>query len=285
MRLGIIGGSGLYALESLSDGQWVEVDTPWGAASDALLLGHIGPTEVVFLPRHGRGHRLLPSEINARANIAALKAAGCTALLSLSAVGSFDAGLPPGSFAIVTQYIDRTVRGDRSFFGDGIAAHVAFGDPVCADLSRLAGEAGDTLGIAPRRGATYVAIEGPQFSTRAESQAFRTMGAQVVGMTNLPEARLAREAELCYASVAMVTDYDSWQDNREGVDVAAIVQVMNANAESARRLVARVAEHFGEHRCTQGCARALDHAVITAREHWPQRTRARLMGVAGRVLA
>ena len=282
-RLGLIGGSGLYRMPALADGDWIDVDTPWGKPSDALLLGTIGGRDVAFLPRHGRGHRLAPDEINYRANIAALKSAGCSEVLALSAVGGFRDDLPPGSFVLVDQYVDRTIRGGRSFFGDGIVAHVGFGHPTCARLGQSVAEGLGALGLPHRIGGTMLVIEGPQFSTRAESRAHRAAGLDVVGMTGLPEARLAREAELCYASVAMVTDLDAWADTH--VDVAEIVRIVGENAGRAQALVVDVA---GRHpaatiACPHGCGHALDTAIITARDHWPEPTRRRLATIAPRI--
>ena len=281
-RLGLIGGSGLYKMPALADGDWIDVDTPWGKPSDALLIGSIGDREVAFLPRHGRGHRLAPGEVNYRANIAALKAAGCTEILALSAVGGFDADVAPGSFVLVDQYIDRTVRGGRSFFGDGIVAHVAFGRPTCARLGDAVARALAADGGPHRIGGTMLVIEGPQFSTRAESLLHRNWGCHVVGMTGLPEARLAREAELCYASVAMVTDHDAWSDH--DVDVASILAVMDANVARAQALVVAVAGLAdGGAGCPQGCDHALDGAVITARDAWPVSITRRLAALAPRI--
>lgn len=281
-RLGLIGGSGLYRMPALADGEWIEVDTPWGKPSDALLIGTIGGREVAFLPRHGRGHRIAPHEVNYRANIAALKAAGCTEILAVSAVGGFDEAVPPGSFVLVDQYIDRTVRGGRSFFGEGIVAHVAFGRPTCARLGQAVTQALAADGRPHRIGGTMLVIEGPQFSTRAESLLHKGWGCDVVGMTGLPEARLAREAELCYASVAMVTDHDAW--SAHDVDVAAVITTMDANVARAQALVTAVAAMAeGGNGCPQGCDHALDGAVITAREAWPAVTKRRLAMLAPRL--
>ncbi|MBP8235153.1 MAG: S-methyl-5'-thioadenosine phosphorylase [Rhizorhabdus sp.] len=281
-RLGLIGGSGLYRMPGLSDGEWIEVETPWGAPSDALLMGELAGREVAFLPRHGRGHRLAPGEVNYRANIAALKAAGCSEILAVSAVGGFHEAVPPGSFVLVDQYVDRTVRGGRSFFGEGIVAHVAFARPTCGRLGATVAEALAVQGRAHRIGGTMLVIEGPQFSTRAESLLHRQWGCDVVGMTGLPEARLAREAELCYASVAMVTDFDAWSDSE--VDVVGVLSTMNANVVRAQSLVEAVAARAGGGRgCPQGCDHALDGAVITARDCWPTETRAKLAALAPRL--
>jgi len=286
MRLGILGGSGLYQLAELESAAWRAVETPWGAPSDELLFGRVGDTELVFLPRHGRGHRLTPTEINYRANIDALKRAGCTDLLSISACGSFREELSPGTFVLVDQFVDRTRRRAKSFFGDGVVAHVAFAEPTCGRLADVVAGAADAVGIDCRRGGTYLAMEGPQFSTRAESRLYRAAGLDVIGMTNMPETALAREAELCYLTVAMVTDYDAWADERDAVDVAQVIEVLQGNADKARRLVLEVARRLPADRsaCAHGCDRALEHAVLTAPERRPAATLARLDAVAGRVL-
>lgn len=283
-RLGLIGGSGLYRMPALADGEWIDVDTPWGKPSDALLIGKIAGREVAFLPRHGRGHRIAPHEVNYRANIAALKSAGCTEILALSAVGGFHEAVPPGTFVLVDQYIDRTVRGGRSFFGDGIVAHVSFGAPTCGRLGGLVAQALAADAGAHRIGGIMLVIEGPQFSTRAESLLHKSWGCDVVGMTGLPEARLAREAELCYASVAMVTDDDAWSETH--VDVTAILAIMEANVERAQALVAAVAgKTRGGGDCPQGCDHVLDGAVITARDAWPTATARRLATLAPGIFA
>ncbi|ATE64310.1 5'-methylthioadenosine phosphorylase [Rhizorhabdus dicambivorans] len=284
-RLGLIGGSGLYRMPALADGQWIEIDTAWGKPSDALLLGTIGDREVAFLPRHGRGHRVAPHEINYRANIAALKAAGCTEVLAISAAGGFHGDVPPGSFVLVDQYIDRTVRGGRSFFGQGIVAHVAFARPVCGRLNAIVAAALAEEGGPHRIGGTMLVIEGPQFSTRAESLLHKSWGCDVVGMTGLPEARLAREAELCYASVAMVTDNDAWSD--EEVDVATVIATMGANVVRAQALVSSVATTGGGQggSCAEGCSHALDAAVITARDAWPIEASHRLATISPRTFS
>ncbi|KQX26244.1 MULTISPECIES: S-methyl-5'-thioadenosine phosphorylase [unclassified Sphingomonas] len=281
-RLGLIGGSGLYRMPALADGEWIAVDTPWGTPSDALLLGTIAGREVAFLPRHGRGHRIAPHEINYRANVAALKAAGCTEILAVSAVGGFHEDVPPGSFVLIDQYIDRTVRGGRSFFGDGIVAHAAFGHPTCSRLGAVVARTLAEEGGPHRIGGTMLVIEGPQFSTRAESLLHKAWGCDVVGMTGLPEARLAREAELCYASVAMVTDDDAWSETH--VDVASVIAIMEANAARAQALVAAVAAGTqGGRDCPQGCDHALEGAVITAPSAWPAATRRRLAALLPRL--
>jgi 5'-methylthioadenosine phosphorylase len=286
VRLGIIGGSGLYALDTLADVEWRAVDTPFGKPSDELLFGRLGSAELVFLPRHGRGHRLTPSEVPYRANIAALKQAGCTDILALSACGSFKEALAPGTFVLVDQFIDRTRTRTRSFFGDGIVAHVSLADSVCNRLGRIVADAAASVEIGLVAGGTYLAMEGPQFSTRAESRAYAAAGFDVIGMTGMPEAALAREAELCYASVAMVTDYDSWRAAEAGANVADIMAVMHGNGTNARRLVEAVARRIPAARdtCAAGCDRALEHAIITDRALWPASTVEKLLSVAGRVL-
>lgn len=288
--LGIIGGSGLYELPGLVDTRWVEVDTPWGAPSDAIFRGRLvtdaGSAELAFLPRHGRGHRIPPSEVNYRANIAALKGLGVTDIVSLSAVGSLRADLPPGSFVIVDQFIDRTAQRPNSFFGRGLVAHVSMAEPVCPRLGRHVERALQRQGVAPVRGGTYLCIEGPQFSTKAESALFRSWNCSVIGMTNLPEARLAREAEICYASVGMVTDFDCWHPAHDAVTVDAVIQVLLANAGAARTLVAGLAHdvvHDPEAAACP-CRTALEHALITSPEARDPAMVDRLAGIAGRVL-
>jgi 5'-methylthioadenosine phosphorylase len=288
--LGIIGGSGLYELPGLSDTQWVSVDTPWGAPSDQILTGTLataaGPARLAFLPRHGRGHRLAPSDLNYRANIAALKQLGVSDVLSLSAVGGLRADLPPGTFVVVDQFIDRTFAREKSFFGAGCVAHVSMAHPVCPRLGNHVQAALAGLGVPHVRGGTYLAMEGPQFSTLAESRLYRSWNCDVIGMTNMPEAKLAREAELCYATVAMVTDFDCWHPQHDHVTVQAIVAVLNRNAEAARTLVAQgagaIAHDAAGPACT--CRHALDHALITAPAARDPALVDRLRGIAGRLL-
>jgi 5'-methylthioadenosine phosphorylase len=284
-RLGLIGGSGLYRMAALAGGVWTRVETPWGLPSDEILLGRIAGREVAFLPRHSRGHRLAPDEINYRANIAALKSLGCSEILALSAVGSFREDLPPGTFVIVDQFVDRTLRGGRSFFGDGIVGHVGFAHPCCARMAAPVADALAALGLPHARSGTLLVIEGPQFSTRAESLLHRAAGLDLVGMTGLPEARLAREAELCYQSVAMVTDLDTWADAH--VDVSEVVRVLGENAGNAQALVAEVAGRAVRpaEACEAGCGHALDTAVITPRDFWPAATRERLATLVPRIFA
>ncbi|MCA9673600.1 MAG: S-methyl-5'-thioadenosine phosphorylase, partial [Myxococcales bacterium] len=238
--IGIVGGSGVYSLDGLTDQAWRRVDSPFGTPSDELLFGKLGDQPVVFLPRHGRGHRIPPHQIDFRANIDALKRAGVTTVVSMSAVGSLREDLAPGTFVLVDQFIDRTLRGPKTFFDDGVVAHVSMAHPTCARTMDALAAAGAELGLALVRGGTYVAMEGPQFSSLAESRMHRQLGCDVVGMTNMPEAKLAREAELCYATVAMVTDYDCWHPDHDHVTVDSVVAVLQANAARARALVAAV---------------------------------------------
>ncbi len=284
--IGIIGGSGLYDIDGLEDKEWRRVPTPWGEASDALLFGRLDGVACVFLPRHGRGHRLSPTHLNYRANIDALKRSGVTDVLSLSAVGSLREEYPPGHFVIVDQFIDRTFAREKSFFGDGCVAHVSVAHPVCPRLGDTLEAAARALGLPVSRGGTYLAMEGPQFSTFAESQLYRSWGCSVIGMTNMPEAKLAREAELCYATVAMVTDYDCWHPDHGHVTVDQIVAVLSANAAAARRLVQAVVPTLGQPRvpCPAGCDRALDFALVTSPPDRDPALMAKLDAVAGRVL-
>ena len=284
--IGIIGGSGLYDIDGLGGTRWVEVNTPFGQPSDELLLGELEGARLVFLPRHGRGHRVPPSELNFRANIDALKRAGCTEIISVSAVGSLREGLPPGTFVIVDQFIDRTFARAKSFFGSGLVAHVSMADPVCRRLGNHLAEAATALDIPLARGGAYLVIEGPQFSTRAESELYRSWGCDVIGMTNMPEAKLAREAEMCYATVAMVTDYDCWHPHEEDASVEAIVKVLFDNAHKARDLVHAVAPRLAGRResCPFGCHTALENAIITAPEARDPGMARKLSAVAGRVL-
>lgn len=284
--IGIIGGSGLYDIDALEQKEWRRIDTPWGEPSDELLFGRLSGVRCVFLPRHGRGHRLSPTHLNYRANIDALKRAGVTDVLSLSAVGSLRADLPPGHFVIVDQFIDRSFAREKSFFGAGCVAHVSVAHPVCPRLGDAATEAARGLGLPVTRGGTYLVMEGPQFSTKAESELYRNWGCSVIGMTNMPEAKLAREAELCYATVAMVTDYDCWHPDHDHVTVDAVVRVLLDNADKARALVQAVVPAIGAPRglCPAGCDRALDHAIITAPAVRDPALVAKLDAVAGRVL-
>ncbi|MGF7148782.1 5'-methylthioadenosine phosphorylase [Sphingomonas zeicaulis] len=282
--LGVIGGSGLYAIDALEDQQWIEVETPWGKPSDALLKGRIGDVTLIFLPRHGRGHRLSPSEINYRANIDALKRAGCTDILSVSAVGSLREHLAPGMFAAPDQLIDRTWLRQPSFFGSGMVAHVSMADPVCPRLAGLAVEAARSAGAVVAEGGTHITIEGPQFSTRAESHLYRSWNCDLIGMTAMPEAKLAREAELPYALVGMVTDYDCWREGEDHVDVASVMKVMAGNAKAARAMVREIALALPAEREVSPIDTSLDFALITAPDARDPALLAKLDAVAGRVL-
>jgi 5'-methylthioadenosine phosphorylase len=282
--LGVLGGSGLYEIDGLEDRRWVEIDSPWGRPSDAVLHGRIGGVELRFLPRHGRGHRLSPTSLNFRANIDALKRAGCTDVLSLSAVGSLREALRPGDFVVVDQFIDRTFAREKSFFGEGLVAHVSMAEPVCPRLSALAADAAEAAGARVVRGGTYLAMEGPQFSTKAESALYRSWGCDVIGMTNMPEAKLAREAELPYASVAMVTDYDCWRSGTDAVEVTHVLEVLGANAAKARETVKHLAQALPGVRKPSPIDTVLDYALITPPDARDAALKARLDAVAGRVL-
>ncbi|MBJ6122341.1 S-methyl-5'-thioadenosine phosphorylase [Sphingomonas mollis] len=282
--IGIIGGSGLYAIDALEDAAWRDVETPWGAPSDQILFGRIGDVHLRFLPRHGRGHRIPPSEVNARANIDALKRAGCTDLLAVSSIGSLREELEPGRFVVVDQFIDRTVGRPASFFGTGLVAHVSMAEPVCPRLSAFAAEAIKAAGGTMAKDATYLAMEGPQFSTRAESMMYRQWGADVIGMTAMPEARLAREAELPYALVGMVTDYDCWREEAGFVEVAEVIEQMTVNGTIARRLIETFARALPAGRTASPLDRVLDHAIITPSSARDPVLAAKLDAVAGRVL-
>jgi 5'-methylthioadenosine phosphorylase len=284
--IGILGGSGVYDIDGIEGAAWTPVDSPWGRPSDELLRGRIEGQACAFLPRHGRGHRIPPSELNGRANIDVLKRSGVTEILSLSACGSLRADLPPGTFVIVDQFIDRTFARAKSFFGEGLVAHVALAHPVCPRLGDALEQACRDLAIPVARGGTYLVMEGPQFSSLAESRLYRNWGCDVIGMTNMPEAKLAREAELCYATVGMVTDFDCWHPDHDGVTVEAIIRVLLENAEKARALVRTVVPRLA-HRsgsCPHGCHTALDHAIITAPSHRDPVLTEKLSAIAGRVL-
>ncbi|MEM8634156.1 MAG: S-methyl-5'-thioadenosine phosphorylase [Pseudomonadota bacterium] len=285
--LGVIGGSGLYDIDGLENRREESVDTPWGRPSGALTRGRLGSVELVFLPRHGAGHVLTPSTVNYRANIAALKQLGCTDVLSISAVGSLQGTFAPGDFVMIDQFIDRTFAREKSFFGPGCVAHVSMADPICERLSIMAGDAAEAAGAKVHRGGTYLAMEGPQFSTRAESHMYRAWGCDVIGMTNMPEAKLAREAELPYATVAMVTDYDCWRETEAAVSVEAVLEVLGRNSATAKSLIRCLADALSQIDRTptrQGIERALDFAVITAPEAREPELVEKLTSVAGRVL-
>ena len=285
--IGVIGGSGVYDIEGLENPQWRHVETPWGNPSDALLFGTLNGVDMVFLPRHGREHVQTPSSINYRANIDALKRSGVTDVISVSACGSFRDEMAPGDFVLVDQFIDRTFAREKSFFGAGLVGHVSVAHPTCPRLSDACHQAATREGIRVHRGGTYLAMEGPQFSTLAESRMYReSWGADVIGMTNMPEAKLAREAELCYASVAMITDYDSWHPDHGEVDVTKIIATMTANADKARNLIRHLPQILSPERapCPHGCDRALEYAILTAPDKRDPAMVAKLGAVAGRVL-
>ena len=284
--IGIIGGSGVYDIAGLENQRWEKVESTFGEPSDELLFGELNGIKLVFLPRHGRGHRIPPSEINFRANIDALKRAGVSDVISVSAVGSLREGLPPGAFVIVDQFIDRTFAREKSFFGTGLVAHVSMAHPVCHRLGDHLEAAARDAGITVVRGGTYLVMEGPQFSSLAESELYRQWGCDVIGMTNMPEAKLAREAELCYATVGMVTDYDCWHPNHDDVTVEQIIGVLLANADKARALVQQAAPRIAADAdaCTCGCRTVLQHALITAPEARDPALVEKLRAVAGRVL-
>jgi 5'-methylthioadenosine phosphorylase len=284
--LGIIGGSGVYDIDGLTNKEWRRVDSPFGLTSDEFLFGELDGQKLVFLPRHGRGHRIPPSELNFRANIDAMKRAGVTEILSVSAVGSLKEELPPGTFVIVDQFIDRTFARNKSFFGTGLVAHVSMAHPVCKRLGDHIEAAAKDAGINALRGGTYLVMEGPQFSSLAESELYRQWGCDVIGMTNMPEAKLAREAELCYATVAMVTDYDCWHPDHDHVTVDQIIKVLLENADKAKTLVKQVVPRVGgdAKACECGCRSALQYALITAPEARDVAMKEKLQAIAGRVL-
>jgi 5'-methylthioadenosine phosphorylase len=285
--LGIIGGSGLYQIPGLESGRWETVASPWGAPSDQIYRARVHGVDLVFMPRHGRGHRLGPTQLNYRANIDVLKRAGCTDVLSLSACGSLKERIAPGDFVIVDQFIDRTFARDKSFFGEGAVAHVSLAHPVSSRLAVIAGDEADALRLRVHRGGTYVAIEGPQFSSLAESKLYRSWGCDVIGMTNMPEAKLAREAELPYATVAMVTDYDCWHEEVAAVAVSDILQMLKANADNAGELVKRIAHRLSGMSRTpdpDGIDTCLDSALITSPEHRDPALMAKLDAIARRVV-
>jgi len=285
--IGVIGGSGLYEIDGLEDARWQTVESPWGAPSDQILTGRLAGVQMAFLPRHGRGHVHSPSTVPYRANIDALKRLGVTDVISVSACGSFREEMAPGDFVIVDQFIDRTFAREKSFFGTGLVAHVSVAHPTCPRLGAACLEAGKAEGITMHATGTYLAMEGPQFSTLAESKMYReSWGCDVIGMTNMPEAKLAREAELCYASVAMITDYDSWHPDHGEVDVTEIIKTLMGNSQKAKGLIARLPGLLGAERtpCPHGCDRALEFALLTAPDKRDPALLAKLDAVAGRVL-
>ncbi|WP_282096306.1 S-methyl-5'-thioadenosine phosphorylase [Epibacterium ulvae] len=286
--IAVIGGSGLYEIDGLEDTKWVDVDTPWGAPSDQILTGRLNGVKMAFLPRHGRGHVHAPTEVPYRANIDALKRLGVTDVFSVSACGSFREEMEPGHFVIVDQFIDRTFAREKSFFGTGCVAHVSVAHPTCERLSDAAETAARDAGITVHRGGTYLCMEGPQFSSIAESKMYReSWGCDVIGMTNMPEAKLAREAELCYASVAMVTDFDSWHPDHGAVEITDIIATLHGNSANARNMLHRLPNLLGASRedCPQGCDKALEFAIMTAPEKRNPALVAKLDAVAGRVLS
>ena len=286
--LGIIGGSGLYNIEGLENKEWISIDSPWGSPSDSILFAEINGIKLRFLPRHGRGHNLTPSDINYRANIDVLKRAGCTDLLSLSAVGSLREDYRPGDFVVIDQFIDRTFKREKTFFGKGLVAHVSLANPVCNRLAELVFKAAHSTGVKVHNRGTYLVMEGPQFSTKAESNLYRSWGCDVIGMTNMPEAKLAREAELPYASVGMVTDYDCWREGENNVDVAAVIKILNENALTASKTVSEFSKIIKDYGVRddgfQGIERNLDFAIITPKESRDSLLVAKLDAIAGRVL-
>lgn len=286
-KIAIIGGSGIYDIDGLVGATWTDVETPWGAPSDQVLTGKLNDVDMVFLPRHGRGHVHSPTTVPYRANIDALKRLGVTDVISVSACGSFRDEMAPGDFVVVDQFIDRTFAREKSFFGTGCVAHVSVADPTCPRLSAACVQAASDAGITVHNGGTYLAMEGPQFSSIAESKMYReSWGADVIGMTNMPEAKLAREAELCYASVAMITDYDSWHPEHGSVDITSIIATLQGNAGKARDLVGRLPALLGEERddCAHGCDKALEFAIMTAPDKRDPELIGILDAIAGRVL-
>ena len=285
--IGVIGGSGIYEIDGLQNAGWQDVSSPWGTPSDQILTGTLSGVDMAFLPRHGRGHVHSPTTVPYRANIDALKRLGVTDVVSVSACGSFRESMAPGDFVIVDQFIDRTFARDKSFFGSGCVAHVSVAHPTCSRLRSVCAEAAREAGVTVHDQGTYLAMEGPQFSTVAESKMYReSWGADVIGMTNMPEAKLAREAELCYASVAMITDYDSWHPDHGEVDVTDIIRTLMGNADKARKTASNLPAKLAgtRHDCTQGCDKALEHAILTATDARDPELVARLDAIAGRVL-
>ena len=284
--LAIIGGSGIYDIEDLKNPKWIKVESSFGEPSDELLFGKIDERDIVFLPRHGRGHKIPPSDINYRANIEILKKVGVKKIISFGAVGSFKESLSPGTFVLIDQFFDRTINRKKSFFGPGLAAHVQFAHPICSKMKNVLLKASNNIKIDVVEDGTYLAMEGPQFSTLAESNIYRSWGCDVIGMTNMPEAKLAREAEICYATVAMVTDYDCWHPNHETVSVSEIIRVLSENSMNAKNLLKNtiplLSQEDEDHNCT--CNEALENAIITAPEARDPKMINKLKYVAGRVL-
>jgi len=285
-KIGIIGGSGLYAIEGLQNIRFEKTSTPFGNPSDEMCIGEMNGVELVFMPRHAKGHRIPPSDLNYRANIHAFKQMGVTSLISISAVGSLKEELTPGTFVIVDQFIDRSFARAKSFFGNGLVAHVSVADPVCNSLADALESAAKQINIKHKRGGTYLVMEGPQFSTRAESNLYRSWGADVIGMTNMPEAKLAREAEMCFATVAMVTDFDCWHTGHGHVTVDMVMKVLHDNANNAKELIKAVVPILSndDYSCNAGCTSALEHAIVTPKEYRDPEMVSKLWSIAGRVL-
>lgn len=282
--IGVIGGSGLYEIEGLSDIQEVRLETPFGTPSDAFITGTLEGIKMVFLPRHGRGHRLLPSEVPYRANIYGMKQLGVERIISVSAVGSMKEEIVPGHIVIPDQFFDRTVgKREATFFGEGIAGHVQFADPICADLAEVLHRSAKAVGATVHKGGTYLCMEGPQFSTRAESVVYRSWGVDVIGMTNITEAKLAREAEICYGTIALATDYDCWHHEHDDVSVEAVIAIIQQNVVLARRIIKAAAGQLGRERSCP-CREALKYAIMTSRELIPESTRSKLAVVMGKYL-
>ena len=284
--IGIIGGTGIYDFNQIDDAQWVDIESPFGSPSDSILIGFINGQRIAFLPRHGRGHILSPSEINYRANIDVLKRFGVTKILSFSAVGSLRKEIEPGTFVVVDQYIDRTFKRENTFFSDGFVAHVSMANPVCEDLSKLVERIGEENNINIIRGGTYIVIEGPQFSTFSESKLYQSMGCDIIGMTNMPEAKLAREAEISYCSIAMTTDYDCWHPKHENVSTKNILEVLSENSNNAQTLIKNCIVELRNHNviCTDGCNRSLDNAICTDIKYRGKNTFNKIYNIAGRVI-
>ncbi|MFQ5330112.1 MAG: S-methyl-5'-thioadenosine phosphorylase [Thermodesulfobacteriota bacterium] len=281
--IGIIGGSGLYEIDGLKGVEEVEVKTPFGAPSDAYITGTLGAVKMVFLPRHGRGHRLLPSELNYRANIFGMKKLGVERIISVSAVGSMKESIKPGDIVVVDQFFDRTRGREGTFFGNGIVGHVEFADPVCGDLSALLYQAGKRVDASIHKGGTYVCIEGPQFSTRAESKIYRKWGVDVIGMTNIPEAKLAREAEMCYATLALSTDYDCWHETEESVTVEMIIETLTKNVAMAKSIIKEVVTTTPD-TCECRCDSAAEYAIITDKKAMPAKVKREMQPLFGKYL-
>ncbi|MDI7258795.1 MAG: S-methyl-5'-thioadenosine phosphorylase [Thermodesulfobacteriota bacterium] len=281
--VGVIGGSGLYEMEGLEDVQTISVATPFGDPSDSFVIGHLNGMKIAFLPRHGRGHRIQPSSLNFRANIYAMKMLGVEWIIGVSAVGSMKESIHPGHMIIPNQFIDRTVGRPNTFFSDGIVCHIGFADPVCPVLSQILANAGEQVGATVHREGTYLCIEGPQFSTRAESKLFRTWGVDIIGMTNLPEARLAREAEICYATIAFATDYDCWHQEAGDVSIGEVLRILAQSSKTAKSAIRTAVKHLPQKReCV--CATALKHALITGKKLIPEKTKKDLEPIIGKYL-